>query len=208
MAARHLRGAAQLLLVPCYSLRVLGRWEVHVGSSPGTQLRLEEIFDFLNPRMVAAIRAAHEAYARLGIRHALIGGMAVGVHGHPRATKDIDFLVGSEAFESTGSIVSFRPGVPLAAEGVPVDSILAPKEHATILDEGLAAAPSTDGVPVLAAEYLVYMKLVAGRRQDLADIGALVRANRVDLARARSLARALEPSQQAELEKIISSADE
>jgi len=65
-----------------------------VGSSPGTQLRLEEIFDFLNPRMVAAIRAAHEAYARLGIRHALIGGMAVGVHGHPRATKDIDFLVG------------------------------------------------------------------------------------------------------------------
>lgn len=89
-----------------------------------------------------------------------------------------------------------------------MDSILAPKEHATILDEGLAAAPSTDGVPVLAAEYLVYMKLVAGRRQDLADIGALVLANRVDLARARSLARALEPSQQAELEKIISSADE
>ena len=32
--------------------------------------------------------------AELGIPHVLIGGLAVGVHGHPRATSDVDFLVG------------------------------------------------------------------------------------------------------------------
>lgn len=34
---------------------------------------------------------------RWGIRHALVGGLAVGHHGHPRATKGVDFIVGDEA---------------------------------------------------------------------------------------------------------------
>ena len=38
--------------------------------------------------------------SELRIRHVLIGGLAVGVHGHPRATRDVGFLVGDEAFES------------------------------------------------------------------------------------------------------------
>jgi hypothetical protein len=39
--------------------------------------------------------------AGLGIPHALVGGLAVGLNGHPRATKDVDYLVGREAFEIT-----------------------------------------------------------------------------------------------------------
>ena len=35
----------------------------------------------------------------LGVPHMLIGGVAVGLHGYPRATKDVDFLVGPEAFK-------------------------------------------------------------------------------------------------------------
>lgn len=30
--------------------------------------------------------------ADLGVPHVLIGGLAVGIHGHPRATKDVDFM--------------------------------------------------------------------------------------------------------------------
>lgn len=49
-----------------------------------------------------------EALTSLGVRHALVGGLAVGVHGHPRATKDIDFIVGAEAFATTSPRLTFR----------------------------------------------------------------------------------------------------
>jgi hypothetical protein len=32
-----------------------------------------------------------------GVPPVLIGGLAVGLHGHPRATKDVDFMVGNES---------------------------------------------------------------------------------------------------------------
>ena len=44
----------------------------------------------------------------LGVPHALVGGLAVGVHGHPRATRDVDFLVGTEAFASTVPLLVYR----------------------------------------------------------------------------------------------------
>jgi hypothetical protein len=182
---------------------MLGRWEVHVERSGKRPARLEEVFDLLNPKIVRAIRAAHEAYARLGIRHALIGGLAVGVHGHPRATKDVDFLVGAEAFESAGAIVSFKPGVPLAAEGVPIDSVLAPEEHASLLEGALEQPQSFDGIPVVTPEYLVFMKMIAGRRQDLADVEALLRAERVDIERARELVQHAPADARVELERMI-----
>ncbi len=46
------------------------------------------------PRVLDALRVASEQLTRVGIRHALVGDLAVGAHGHPRATKDVDFLVG------------------------------------------------------------------------------------------------------------------
>ncbi len=35
-----------------------------------------------------------------GVRHVLIGALAVGAWGYPRASKDVDFLVGDEAFDA------------------------------------------------------------------------------------------------------------
>ena len=51
------------------------------------------------PRVLDAMRSASDELTRLGVRHALVGGLAVGAHGYPRATKGVDFLVGDEAFE-------------------------------------------------------------------------------------------------------------
>jgi hypothetical protein len=31
------------------------------------------------------------------VRYLLVGGWAVGIYGNPRATKDIDFLIGTES---------------------------------------------------------------------------------------------------------------
>jgi len=164
---------------------------------------LADAFELLHPRVVRAIRAAHEAYERLGIRHALIGALAVGVHGHVRATTDVDYLVGSEAFETTGTLVSFRAGVPVASEGVPVDSILAPEPFARVLDEALAQAIEFDGVPVVRAEHLVFMKMVAGGRQHLADVEALLRSTQLDVARTRLLLEGTSPGARAAFERLV-----
>ena len=162
---------------------------------------LGEVFDLLHPKFVQAIVGAHDAYERLGIRHALIGGLAVGIHGHPRATKDVDFLVGPEAFESSGLIVSFRAGVPLASGGVAVDSVPIPEGYESIFERALAEAKKTDDVPVIGLPYLVLMKLMAGRRQDLADVAAIV--SKGDLKAVRALVDEALPSASATLEQLI-----
>jgi hypothetical protein len=47
----------------------------------------------------AAIPRAARAISSAGHRHALIGGVAVGVWVEPRATKDIDFVVSATGSE-------------------------------------------------------------------------------------------------------------
>ncbi len=174
------------------------------GPRPST---LEERFDVLNSRVLRALRAGHEALERLHVRHALVGGLAVGVHGRVRATKHVDFLVGPEAFESHGAIVSFRPGVPLSAEGVPIDSILAPEEHDTVLLDALTDPIIVDGVPVIRPEPLIYMKLLASRRQDLADVVSVLRESDVDVDRVRTLLDRADPSLRARFEELLAEAD-
>ena len=168
---------------------------------------LAERFDVLNPRVLRALRAGHEALDRLQVRHVLVGGLAVGIYGRVRVTKDVEFLVGPEAFDSVGVLVSFRSGVPLSAEGVPIDSILAPAEHEAVLGAALVDPLVVDGIPVIRVEALIYMKLVASRRQDLADVVSMLREGDVDVARARALLDTTEPALRARFEELLAEAD-
>lgn len=108
----------------------------------------------------------------LGVPHALIGGLAVGLHGHPRATKDVDYLVGTEAFERTFPILVYREELKdLVKMGV-IDLLGVPPTYPTLAD--YLIVPEEGEVPVLPVEALVLMKLVAARTQDMADISALL----------------------------------
>jgi len=50
--------------------------------------------------LIAELEALLETFERGGIDYALCGGLAVAVHGHPRATMDIDLLVRAEQLTS------------------------------------------------------------------------------------------------------------
>lgn len=105
------------------------------------------------------------------MRHALIGGLAVGGYGYPRATKDVDFLVGDEAFEHHGGgLVTFRPGIPIQVKDVTVDLL-----GDDLLSEELESPLDMGGLPVVSAEALIYLKLKAFRRRDQQDIVELLR---------------------------------
>ncbi len=131
--------------------------------------------DVVAPRVLAAMRSASRALTSLGVRHAVAGGLAVGAHGYPRNTLDVDLLVGDEAFERhAGGLVTLKPGVPIQIDGVAVD-LLSTSGGAAFLQESLAQ-PVEGEVPVVAAGTLVYLKLKSPRLRDRADVVELVKA--------------------------------
>lgn len=136
---------------------------------------LKEVFKFVSPRLRDAAITSANHLNQLGIRHALSGGLAVGAYGYIRATVDVDFLVGDEAFEHHGELVTFKPGVPIEVDGVRID-YLSPVSLGAQLEEVLDNPPKSEGLPIVPIEVLIYTKLLAKRRRDLVDVIELVNA--------------------------------
>lgn len=151
-------------------------------------------------------RAASEAFRAAGVRHVLVGGLAVGTHGYPRGTRDIDFMVGDEAFESHGLIVTPRAGLPVKYSGIPVDWVsLEPGERAALEEFLVEASPGE--VPVMPVEPLVAMKLLAGRQKDQSDVVELLKAG-ADVDSVVKFVGERFPEKSALLARLILSANE
>ena len=154
---------------------------------PVGHMDIKEVFRFISPQVRdAAIKSADQLNS-LGVRHALAGGLAVGAHGYVRATVDVDFLVGEEAFEHRGSVVAFKAGVPIEVDGVRID-YLSPVSLGAQLEEVLDHPPMNEGLAIVPIEVLIYMKLAAKRRRDLVDVIELVKVG-ADVNRVRDYLR-------------------
>jgi hypothetical protein len=136
-----------------------------------------------------ALRLASAALRRAGVRHVVAGGLAVGANGFPRATRDIDFLVGEEAFERhEGGLVTLRAGVPFQVNGVAVDFLtIGPGEE--FLATALAAPPGSflEGPP------LIYLKLKSPRHKDRTDVIELIKSG-IDVDACRNYLAAHAPA--------------
>jgi predicted TIM-barrel fold metal-dependent hydrolase len=99
-------------------------------TKPSSGVSLDRAFEAVGESVRRAAEEAARRLRNLGICHALVGGIAVGAHGAPRNTIDVDFLVGLEAFESSGVVLVHRSGVPVKVGGVAVD--LLPRRGAGI----------------------------------------------------------------------------
>lgn len=157
------------------------------------------------PAVLDAARAASRRLGSLGVRHALVGGLAVGAYGFVRATRDVDFLVGDEAFEHhEGGIVTMKAGVPVQVGGVLVDLLSVQPD-----DVGLRSVPvvPTDGeVPVAPVEALVYLKLKSPRMKDASDVVELLKAG-VDRASCRRWLGSNAPALFARFEELVAQAE-
>lgn len=129
----------------------------------------------MSSRILQALYDASAKYDALGVPYVAIGGIAVGAYGAPRTTKDVDFLVGEEAFVHHGPLVSFRPGLPIASGDVAVDPVSIGSDEEFLLTAFEHPAIS-NGVPIIGLAPLVYLKLAAGRRHDLDDVARLLEA--------------------------------
>ncbi|MBN1424568.1 nucleotidyl transferase AbiEii/AbiGii toxin family protein [Candidatus Fermentibacteria bacterium] len=161
---------------------------------------LEALAEVVAPSVLVDAIESSRQLASLGIPHALIGGLAVGLHGHPRATRDVDFLVGDEAFEQIAPSALFRKElVEIARAGV-IDFMGVPPQHREL--RSVLAVPKGGEIPVVPVPALVLLKLLAGRPQDLADVHALLKAG-ADVLEIRTYLGEHAPQLVPELAKLL-----
>ena len=128
--------------------------------------------DIVAPRVVGAMRTTSRLLTELGVRHLVVGGLAVGANGYPRATKDVDFLVSDDAFlTKPGGIVLLAPGIPFQVDGVAIDYLVANPGESHLAE---ALEGSFGGA--IDAPRLIFMKLTANRLRDQLDVVELIKA--------------------------------
>ena len=133
-------------------------------------------------------------FEQAGIAHALIGALAVAAWGAPRATEDIDLLADAApstrldaALGEAGFAPEWRRGdpddpVPLLlrlggpAGGPDVDVLCVTRawEREVLGRAVRVRIPGGPEVPVVTAEDLIVLKLLAGGPGDLADVAELL----------------------------------
>ena len=158
------------------------------------------------PEILNAMRTAAARLQSSGIRHALAGALAVGAYGYPRASKDVDFVVGDEAFTvHDGGVITVNPEIPIRVGHVAVDPISVGPDEPHLM-EALQRAPVSEGIPILPIEALVYMKLKSPRRKDAADVVELVKAG-VDTIKIANYLTSFAPDLAAKFKTLIADAE-
>jgi hypothetical protein len=138
---------------------------------------IEALVGVVAPEVLIDAVETSARLSELGVPHVLIGGLAVGLHGYPRATKDVDYMVGIEAFEKTVPLLLYRDELRDVARVGVIDLMAVPPSRpglARFLD-----IPAPGQIPVLPVEALILLKLDANRPQDRADVIMLVRRGAV-----------------------------
>lgn len=136
----------------------------------------------------------HE-FVEAKVEFVLVGGWAVAVHGHGRATDDIDILVRPTEQNATRVLAALhRFGAPLDAHSITEGLFAEPRygyrlgrkplliEILTTIDgisfddalvEAVEVTVGSVSIPVIGKAALLLNKRAAGRTKDLADIEAL-----------------------------------
>jgi hypothetical protein len=147
----------------------------------------------LYDELLAVVRALDDG----NVDYALVGGLAVGVWGAPRATKDIDLLLRAEdvarakaALRGCGYALEalpmqFSDGMQMQrisklvdGQLVTVDLILVEHNLEPIWQSRERRAIEGAQLSVVSREALIAMKVAAGRPQDQADVVKLTELDR------------------------------
>ena len=146
-------------------------------------------------RVHQTMRRVAETLERVGIKYAIIGGMAVNAHHHERTTKDVDFLLSAEGLRTLRQLASNAgfdpsPGRPRRfvdrITGVAFDVLVTGMFPGSGAPGPIAypnpadVSQSVDQFQVVNLPTLIQLKLAAHRYQDFADVVNLIRANSLD----------------------------
>ncbi len=146
--------------------------------------------------VIAELIALVTALRNANLPFAVCGGLAMAIHGHPRATQDIDILIREEQLQEVLAVarsagfwipsgrMPFKAKTPLAMEIyrvskavgdklIPLDLMLVSPVLEEIWNGRISGQIGDVECTVVSAEGLIRMKELAARKQDLADIETL-----------------------------------
>ena len=173
----------------------------------------QRTFEMLeNQTLWEAAARIHDLLSERGIDHAVVGGVAVCLHGYRRNTVDLDLLIrptDTAEFHSTleedGIVWSDADKEFRTASGVAVQLVMAgesegPGQSAVFPDPADARhLTNIEGFPVLSLAALIQSKLACGlgnlRRthKDFADVVELIAIHRLGKSFARLLHKSVRP---------------
>jgi hypothetical protein len=143
--------------------------------------------------LYAELRAIVQAFDDAGVDYALCGGLALAVHGVPRATRDIDLLARRADLDrirglarDCGFTVEALP-MTFSSSGLSVqrfskftgrdplmlDILLVDEALESVWNTRTRVAYEDGSISVVSRQALITLKLSAGRPQDLVDIQQL-----------------------------------
>jgi Uncharacterised nucleotidyltransferase len=163
-----------------------------------------------NETLWQAAQQCHAALRQANIAHAVIGGVAVCLHGYQRNTVDLDLLVRRDdavvirdVLENSGFEWEAATTEFFSSGGIPVHMLMAGDRAGDDSEVSLpdpldrTSVVELEGIPVLALEKLIETKIACGlgnlRRthKDFADVVELIAHHRLSRADARRLHRSV-----------------
>jgi hypothetical protein len=150
--------------------------------------------------IIAELIALVTALRNANLPFAVCGGLAMAIHGHPRATQDIDILIREENLNEVLEVAKavgfwipsgkmpFKAKTPLAMEIyrvskavgeklIPLDLMLVSPALEEVWNGRISGQIGDVDCTVVSADGLIRMKEIAARTQDLADIEKLRAGN-------------------------------
>ncbi|MBW4619958.1 MAG: nucleotidyltransferase family protein [Cyanosarcina radialis HA8281-LM2] len=183
-----------------------------------------DLFFMQQGSVFEALKRLDERLEQLGISYAVLGGMALVLHGYRRLTEDVDLLLTPEGLnrfqqqlEGRGYVKAF-PGAQKTfrdtATGIRVEIITTGEfpgdgqPKAVDFPDPSAVAIELEGIQVVNLQTLIELKLASGlsapdRLKDLADVQELIRVLQLD----RESASQLDPSVRSEYLRLWSAVD-
>jgi hypothetical protein len=163
-----------------------------------------------NVTLWEAARASHDLLQQAGVAHAILGGVAVCLHGYQRNTVDVDLLVRKEqsriartVLEAAGWHWDAEQTEMRSPSGVVLQFVLGGDKagrdtEVRLPDPGDAAAVTQlEGLPVLTLARLIESKLACGQgnlrrtHKDYADVVELVARHNLSRSFAKHLHKSL-----------------
>jgi hypothetical protein len=146
--------------------------------------------------IIAELIALVTALRNANLPFAVCGGLAMAIHGHPRATQDIDILIREENLNEVLEVAKavgfwipsgkmpFKAKTPLAMEIyrvskavgeklIPLDLMLVSPALEEVWNGRISGQIGDVDCTVVSTDGLIRMKEIAARTQDLADIEKL-----------------------------------
>lgn len=166
-----------------------------------------------NQSLWDAARQCHALLAKADIPHAVMGGVAVCLHGYQRNTVDVDLLIRKEdtagvrrALEKGGFTWDETKAEFRTPSGIPIQFLHAgdkagPASEVVLPDPGDEATCITlESLPVLSLARLIESKIACGEasprrfHKDLADVVELIARHDLTATFARFLHKSLRPT--------------